>query len=52
MLEFRNLTYTISRKPTKDNPSKERVILNKVSGFAHPGEMVAIMGPTGIHCHF
>jgi len=46
-LEFKDLNYTISRKPTKENPAKERVILNNVTGYVHPGELVAIMGPTG-----
>ena len=29
---------------------KEKRILNKVSGFALPGELLAIMGPSGVAC--
>lgn len=40
-LEFRNITYVIKQG------KKERTILNNVSGFVQPGEMLAILGPSG-----
>ncbi len=44
-LEWRNLTYTVTVGRGKKATSK--TILDRVSGVAPPGHLLAIMGPTG-----
>ena len=43
--ELRWSNLTVSTNATKKSPSK--VILNNSQGFVHPGEFLAIMGPSG-----
>jgi ABC-type multidrug transport system fused ATPase/permease subunit len=44
-LEWKDLFYSVV--VGKKEMRKETVILNHVSGFAHSGTLVAILGPTG-----
>ena len=40
-VEWNNLNFTVT------TPEGEKRILNDVSGFAKPGQLLAIMGPSG-----
>lgn len=44
-LTFNNITYAVKEK--KNKVWTEKVILNQVSGYAKPGQILAIMGPSG-----
>mmetsp|Transcript_1025 Transcript_1025/g.1449 ORF Transcript_1025/g.1449 Transcript_1025/m.1449 type:complete len:1574 (-) Transcript_1025:154-4875(-) len=44
VIEWNNLTYTV---PDRSDKTKDITLLNKVYGYAKPGEMVALMGPSG-----
>jgi ABC-type lipoprotein export system ATPase subunit len=46
-IEAKNLKYTVSVKPTKQNPEKKKVLLQDINAYFAPGELVAVMGPTG-----
>jgi ABC-type multidrug transport system fused ATPase/permease subunit len=46
-IECKDLNYEVDVKPTKQNPSKKRKLLHDVNAFFAPGELVAVMGPTG-----
>jgi hypothetical protein len=46
-VEAKNLNYEVPVKPTKDNPAKKRTLLHDVNAYFSPGELVAVMGPTG-----
>lgn len=41
------LKYSLKKK-FKKNPKKKKEILKGISAYFNPGEMVAIMGPSGI----
>ena len=44
------MSFSISRTQTtnsKKNDDTRKVILNQVTGYANPGEVLAIMGPSG-----
>lgn len=43
-IEWRDLSYTVQNARTGKEP---QILLNKVSGYAGPGDMVALMGPSG-----
>lgn len=45
-LEWRNLTYTVPVGRGKKKTTK--TILDRLSGVAPPGHLLAIMGPTGV----
>jgi ABC-type multidrug transport system ATPase subunit len=44
-LEWRNLTYTVPVGKGKKKGTK--MILDRLTGVAPPGHLLAIMGPTG-----
>lgn len=46
-LEFKNLSYTLHRGSRVGNSSREKVILNNVTGVIPPSKVTAIFGPTG-----
>ena len=50
VFSFRNISYTIPLEDPKQKRSideAERKLLDNVSGFVRPGEMMALMGPSG-----
>jgi ABC-type glutathione transport system ATPase component len=51
VFSFQHMTYTIpvkgERKGTEKHAATERRLLHNVSGVVHPGEMMALMGPSG-----
>ncbi|TMW61230.1 hypothetical protein Poli38472_013693 [Pythium oligandrum] len=46
-LQWHNLTLKASVKNPQTKQVEEKVILNDVSGYAKPGELLVIMGPSG-----
>ncbi|TMW61229.1 hypothetical protein Poli38472_013692 [Pythium oligandrum] len=46
-LQWHNLTLKASAKNPQTKQVEEKVILNDVSGYAKPGELLVIMGPSG-----
>jgi ABC-type multidrug transport system ATPase subunit/ABC-type multidrug transport system permease subunit len=47
-LQFKNLTYNIKAKTANSNGKKiDRALLKGITGKVRPGEMMAVMGPTG-----
>eukprot|EP00475_Leptophrys_vorax_P023598 TRINITY_DN3229_c0_g1_i3.p1 TRINITY_DN3229_c0_g1~~TRINITY_DN3229_c0_g1_i3.p1 ORF type:complete len:687 (+),score=141.68 TRINITY_DN3229_c0_g1_i3:16-2076(+) len=47
-LEFKNISLSIPiGKPKKGQPIVQKQILRDISGWANPGEVLAIMGPSG-----
>eukprot|EP01103_Thecamoeba_quadrilineata_P011519 TRINITY_DN2776_c0_g1_i1.p1 TRINITY_DN2776_c0_g1~~TRINITY_DN2776_c0_g1_i1.p1 ORF type:complete len:608 (+),score=95.60 TRINITY_DN2776_c0_g1_i1:69-1892(+) len=48
-LSWDNITYTILQKvgPIWNRQTKEKILLNNVSGIVKPGQLLAIMGSTG-----
>jgi hypothetical protein len=46
-LEWRNLTYTVPVGKDKGKKKSTKVILDRLTGVAPPGHLLAIMGPTG-----
>ena len=44
LVSFRNITYTVTNEADK----KEQIsLLQNVSGYLRPGELIALMGPSG-----
>ncbi|KAF1794373.1 P-loop containing nucleoside triphosphate hydrolase [Phytophthora cactorum] len=46
-LSWKNLTYTVDIKKTAQCPNGKKIILSNVSGRCAPGELTAVMGPSG-----
>jgi ABC-type multidrug transport system fused ATPase/permease subunit len=46
-VEAKNLIYEVPTKPTKTHPENKKRLLHNVNAYFTPGELVAIMGPTG-----
>jgi ATP-binding cassette subfamily G (WHITE) protein 2 len=48
-LSWKNIVYTITQKsgPLWNRQSKDKILLNDVSGIVKPGQLLAIMGSTG-----
>ncbi|RLN59739.1 hypothetical protein BBJ28_00027030, partial [Nothophytophthora sp. Chile5] len=47
VLSWSNLSYAVKGNKTAKNPEGKKTILDKVSGRCAPGELTAIMGPSG-----
>ncbi|RLN50501.1 hypothetical protein BBJ29_008401 [Phytophthora kernoviae] len=47
VLSWNNLSYSVTCQKTIDSPDGKKTILDKVSGRCAPGELTAIMGPSG-----
>ncbi|RLN56017.1 hypothetical protein BBJ28_00009670, partial [Nothophytophthora sp. Chile5] len=47
VLSWSNLSYAVKGDKTPKNPEGKKTILDKVSGRCAPGELTAIMGPSG-----
>jgi ABC-type multidrug transport system fused ATPase/permease subunit len=46
-LSWRNITYEVQTSGLFSRTKETRTLLNQVSGHAKPGELVALMGPSG-----
>lgn len=46
-LEWRDLVLRVRAKNSQSKQEEDKLILNRVSGAAHPGELLVIMGPSG-----
>jgi hypothetical protein len=47
-LMWENIDYTVKVKDSKNNAKMNKVILKHVSGYAHAGDVLALMGPSGV----
>ncbi|KAG3124622.1 hypothetical protein PI126_g23157, partial [Phytophthora idaei] len=47
VLSWNNLSYAVATRKTADAPEGKKTILDNVSGRCAPGELTAIMGPSG-----
>ncbi|KAG7388235.1 hypothetical protein PHYPSEUDO_012893 [Phytophthora pseudosyringae] len=46
-LEWSHVTLKVTTKNNETNRKEEKIILDNVSGFAHPGQLLVMMGPSG-----
>lgn len=46
-LVFENISVSIESKSSAAKPPQERRILNDITGYAKPGQVLAVMGPSG-----